>query len=143
MSVKALAKSVKISPRKVSQVAALVRGRTVVDAYVILSHVDRKKSSKAVLDVIKSASANAVHNHGYKEDGLYISEITVNHGPRTKRFRPVARGMSHPYMLRTSHIKVLLDGQLRQSAKTEVTPKAEVAPKKVATAKKKTTKETK
>lgn len=135
MSVKALAKSVKISPRKVSEVASLVRGRTVADAFVILNHVDRKKSTKAIIDVIKSATANAVHNHGYKEDGLYISEITVNHGPRTKRFRPVARGMSHPYMLRTSHIKVLVDGQLRQSAKA-VTETATVT-------KKKTTKETK
>ncbi len=132
MSVLAVAKSVKISPRKVSQVASLVRGRTVSDALTILSYTNRR-GAKAVFDVIKSASANATHNHGYKQEGLFISEITVNHGPSLKRFRPVARGMAHPFQHQTSHIRVSVDGQLRQSA----------AKKKESVAKPKTAKETK
>ncbi len=123
MSVLAIAKGVKISPRKVAVVASLVRGRTVDDALIILSHAERR-SATAVASVIKSAQANAQHNHGYRTDGLVISEITVNHGPRTKRSRPVARGMSHPYMLRTSHIRVVVDGQLRASVAKKVTSEA-------------------
>ncbi len=126
MSVLAVAKSVKISPRKVSQVAALVRGRTVTDALTILSYTNRR-GAKAVIDVIKSASANATHNHGYKQEGLFITEITVNHGPSLKRFRPVARGMAHPFQRQTCHIRVKIDGQLRQSVKKETASKPKAA----------------
>jgi len=117
MSVRALAKGVRISPRKVSAVASLVRGRTVEDALVILSHTPRQTSALAVKKVIESAKANATHNHGYKSDGLFIQEITVNHGPRLKRIRPIARGSAHQIIKRTSHINVVIDGQLRQVAK--------------------------
>lgn len=112
MSVLALAKAVRISPRKVSVVASLVRGRSVNDALVILEHAPRN-AAIPVAKVIKSARANADHNHGLKPDTLRITEITVTAGPRTKRFRPVSRGMAHPYQKRTSHIRVLVDGEKR------------------------------
>lgn len=112
MPVKAIAKSVRMSPRKVGVVAALVRGRTVADALTILEHTPRR-SALPVRKVIESAKANADYNHGYKPDSLVISSITVNAGPRYKRFRPVARGSAHPYQLKTSHITVIVDGELR------------------------------
>ncbi len=112
MAVKAIAKSVRISPRKVGVVAALVRGRTVEDALVILSHTPRR-AAIPVAKVIKSAQANAGKNHGYKTDGLKITEISVTPGVRYKRFRPVSRGMAHPYQKRTSHIRVVVDGELK------------------------------
>lgn len=112
MAVKAIAKSVRISPRKVQVVAALVRGRSVNDAITILEHTPRR-SALPIKKVIESARANADNNHGYKTDTLTITEITVNDGPRYKRFRPVARGSAHPYQLRSSHITVVVDGELR------------------------------
>lgn len=118
MSVLALAKAVRISPRKVSVVASLVRGRSVSDALVILEHAPRN-AAIPVAKVIKSARANANHNHGLKPDTLRITEITVTAGPRTKRFRPVSRGMAHPYQKRTSHIRVLVDGEKRVVKKPE------------------------
>lgn len=121
MSVLAVAKGVSISPRKVSVVAALVRGRSVADALVILEHTPRR-SALAVRKTIQSARANADHNHNFKPDSLQIIEITVTPGPRLKRFRPVARGMAHPYQHRTSHIRVVVDGEKRQ-------PKKPVEPK--------------
>ena len=129
MSVKAVAKSVRMSPRKVGVVASLVRGRSVVDALTILEHTPRR-SAIPVRKVIESAKANADYNHGYKPDSLVISTITVTPGPRYKRFRPVARGSAHPYQLRTSHITVVLEGELRPKKK----PAAEKP--KVATTKK-------
>src|ERR1700722_13409781 len=96
MPVKATAKGVRISPRKVSVVAALVRGRTVADALVILEHTPRR-SALAVRKTIESARANADYNHNYKPDSLFITEISVTPGPKLKRYRPVARGMAHPY----------------------------------------------
>ncbi len=121
MAVQAIAKSVRISPRKVSVVASLVRGRTVADALVILSHTPRN-SATSVIKVINSAKANADHNHGYKPDTLRIVEISVTPGPRSKRFRPVSRGMAHPYQKRTSHIKVVVDGEQRPAKKPAAKP---------------------
>ncbi len=119
MSVKALAKGVSMSPRKVGVVAALVRGRTVNDALTILSHTPRR-SAKAVESVIKSARANAEHNHNYKPDSLKIVEITVTPGPRLKRYRPAAQGRALPFERKTSHIRVTVDGELRAAKKTAV-----------------------
>jgi large subunit ribosomal protein L22 len=117
MAVQAIAKAVRISPRKVSVVASLVRGRTVEDALTILEHAPRR-AAIPVSKVIKSAKANADNNHGYKKETLRIVEISVTPGVRYKRFRPVSRGMAHPYQLRTSHIKVVVDGDLRPVKKS-------------------------
>lgn len=125
MSVQAIAKGVRISPRKVSVVASLVRGRSVADALVILEHAPRRAATP-VAKVIKSAQANADHNHNFRPDSLRITEISVTPGVRYKRFRPVSRGMAHPYQLRTSHIKVVVDGEKRapkKAAETKSTAK--------------------
>jgi large subunit ribosomal protein L22 len=116
MSVKAESKGVRMSPRKVGAVASLVRGRTVADALVILGNTPRR-AALPVIKTIKSAQANATHNHNYKEGTLRIVEITVNHGPRVKRFRPAAMGRALPYQKRSSHIRVLVDGEQRAAAK--------------------------
>lgn len=123
MAVKAIAKGVRISPRKVSVVAALVRGRTVEDALTILEHTPRR-SAKAVSKVIASARANADHNHSYKPNTLQITEITVTAGPRMKRYRPAAHGRALPYQKKTSHIRVVVDGEQR-APKKPATPKSE------------------
>lgn len=122
--VTAIAKGVRISPRKVSPVASLVRGRSVADALMILEHTPRR-SATPVIKVIKSAQANADHNHNYKPETLKIVEISVVPGPRSKRFRPVSRGMAHPYQKRTSHIRVVVDGEKR-AAKSTTTVKTTV-----------------
>lgn len=120
MSIKAELRSVRISPRKVSVVASLVRGRTVSDAVTILEHTPRR-AAKAVKKAVVSAKANATHNHNYKADSLYITQISVNAGPRYKRYRPAARGRANRFQHKTSHILVLVDGDQR-----EVKPKAKV-----------------
>ena len=113
MATIATAKGVTIAPRKVSAVAALVRGRSVADALVILAHTQRR-SSTAVIKAIKSAAANAEHNDGYKPASLQIVELSVTAGPRLKRMMPVARGMGHPYQKKSSHIRVVVDGEKRE-----------------------------
>jgi large subunit ribosomal protein L22 len=119
MSVKAIAKGVRISPRKVGVVAALVRGRSVSDALTILDHTPRR-SALSVRKVIESAKANAEYNHNFKADSLRITEISVTPGPRFKRFRPAAHGRALPFMHRTSHIRVVVDGDQRPAKKASV-----------------------
>jgi large subunit ribosomal protein L22 len=116
MPVQAIAKGVRISPRKVSVVAALVRGRTVEDALTILEHTPRR-SALAVKKVIASAQANADYNHGLKPATLQITQITVTPGPRLKRYRPAAHGRALPFQRRTSHIKVVVEGEKREAKK--------------------------
>ena len=116
MSVIAVAKGVSMSPRKVAVVAALVRGRSVTDALTILEHVPRR-SAEPVSKVIASAKANADHNHGLKPATLQIIEISVSPGPRLKRYRPAAHGRALPFQRRTSHIRVVVDGEAREIKK--------------------------
>jgi large subunit ribosomal protein L22 len=123
MAVKAESKGVRMSPRKVGAVASLVRGRTVADALVILEHVPRRASTP-VIKTIKSAAANATHNHNYKAEGLRIVEITVNHGPRTKRYRPAAMGRALPFQKRSSHIRVMVEGEQRAAKPVAAKPAA-------------------
>jgi large subunit ribosomal protein L22 len=103
MAVKAVAKGVQMSPRKVAVVAALVRGRSVEDALTILDHTPRR-SATAVKKVVMSAKANADHNHGLKPATLQITEISVTPGPRLKRYRPAAHGRALPFQRKTAHI---------------------------------------
>lgn len=123
MNVKAIAKGVRLSPRKVSVVAQLVRGRTVDDALTILEHTPRR-SAVAVRKVIASARANADYNHNLKPDTLRIVEISVTPGPRLKRYMPAARGRALPYQKKTSHIRVVVDGEARAPKKPAATKPA-------------------
>lgn len=116
MAVKAIAKGVRIAPRKVSVVAALVRGRSVEDALTILEHTPRR-SALAVRKAIASAKANAEYNHNYKADTLQIIELSVTAGPRLKRYKPAAHGRALPFEKKTSHIRVVVDGEKRAPKK--------------------------
>lgn len=120
-----------MSPRKVAEVAALVRGRSVADALVILSHTPRR-SALPVIKVINSAKANADHNHGYKPATLMITEIGVTPGPRIKRYRPAAHGRALPFQKKSSHIRVVVDGEKREIKKPVASIKPASAAKKPA-----------
>ncbi|MGD8373865.1 MAG: 50S ribosomal protein L22 [Candidatus Woesebacteria bacterium] len=109
MNIQATIKGVKMSPRKVSLVAGLVRGQNVADALVILQHTP-KRAAKPVAKAIASAKANAVNNHRVDEKTLVIDQLQVTAGPRLKRYRPAAMGRALPYQKRTSHISVTVSG---------------------------------
>jgi large subunit ribosomal protein L22 len=76
-----------------------------------------RRAALPVIKTVKSAKANADHNHNYKPDTLKITEISVTSGPRLKRFRPAAHGRALPFMRRTSHIRVVVDGEIRAPKK--------------------------
>ena len=130
MSVKASALGVRMSPRKVREVASLVRGRTVAEAMVILSHTPRR-AAVPVQKVIASAKANAEHNSNMRPDSLRITEISVSVGPRIKRFRPAAQGRALPFQRKLSHIFVTVDGEERKKP-VKAEAKVADAPKKEA-----------
>ncbi len=121
--VRAYAKGVDLAPRKVAVVASLVRGRTVEDALVILSHTPRR-SATPVAKAIESARANAVNNDGLDAKTLVIKTLSVTTGKRMRRYRPASRGRALPFEKKTSNILVEVEGQVKVKAK-----KAEVAKK--------------
>lgn len=121
-TVRAHIKGVDQAPRKVSLVAALVRGRTVADAVVILDHTP-KRAALAVKKAIQSAAANATNNHGLDTKSLTVSTLSVTAGPRLRRFKPASRGRALPFQKRTSHILVEVAG-LEKAKKKPVEKKA-------------------
>ena len=122
-SVRAYAKGVDQTPRKVSLVAALVRGRTVADALVILEHVP-KRAALPVKKAIDSARANAINNHGLDGKTLVISTLSVTTGTRLKRFKPASRGRALPFQKKTSNILVEVTGSEKAKKKPAVKPAA-------------------
>ena len=108
MQSKAVAKTVRIAPRKVRLILDLVRGKEVGEAISILK-LTNKKSSPVVEKLVKSAVANAEHNYDMDIDNLYISEIYADEGPTLKRFRPRAQGRATKINKRTSHITVVVE----------------------------------
>ncbi len=119
MSVKASAKSISLTPRKVQAVVSLIRGRTVSDALVILEHTPRR-AAQPVRKLVESAKANAEKNHGYKTDTLLISSIYVTPGTRLKRYRPASRGRALPYQKKASHVFIEVDGQKKEKKKPAI-----------------------
>lgn len=107
MEAKAVARHVRISPRKARQVVDLIRGKDVDEALAILQ-VTPQGGSPIVEKVVKSAVANAENNYDMDIDSLYVAECYVDQGPTMKRIRPRARGMANRIRKRTSHITVIL-----------------------------------
>ena len=104
---RAVAKNVRVTPRKVRLVLDVVRGRNVEEALGILSrHNLNKAASEPVAKLIKSAAANATNNFGLKMEKLYIAEIMASDGIKMKRYEPRAKGSSSPIIKRCSNIRV-------------------------------------
>ena len=121
-TVRAYIKGVDQTPRKVSLVAALVRGRTVADALVILEHVPRRAATP-VKKAIESAKANAMNNHGLDAKTLVISTLSVTTGTRLRRFKPASRGRALPFEKKTSNILVEVSGVEKAKKKPAATAK--------------------
>ena len=107
MQARAIAKYVRVSPRKVRQVVNLIRGKKVSDAMAILQFTP-KGSTEPVTKVLKSAVANAEHNLELSSDNLFVTEIFVDQGPTLKRIKPRAMGRADQIRKRTSHITVVV-----------------------------------
>lgn len=129
IKVRAVARGVDQTPRKVSLVASLVRNRTVADALVILEHVP-KRAALPVKKVIESARANAINNHGLDGKTLVISTLSVTTGPRLRRYKPASRGRALPFEKKTSHILVEVSGAEKPKKKPAAPKKSEAAEKK-------------
>lgn len=99
----AIARGVRVTPRKVRLVIDVVRGKSVAVALNLLANMNRAGVTE-VTKLIKSAAANAVNNNKLDESKLYIAEIYAGDGPRLKRYLPRAKGSASSMLKRTSHV---------------------------------------
>ena len=107
MEARAIAKNVKIAPRKARLVIDLVRGKSVSEAFDILSNIN-KEAARLIKKVLTSATANAVNNLGLKEEDLKVSQAYINEGLVMKRMKFGSRGHVDPIKKRTSHITIVV-----------------------------------
>jgi len=105
MEARAIAKYIRVSPRKMKPIADLVRGKNVKEALAILKYTPRK-GARIFLKVMNSAVANAENNHEMTLDNLYVAQIYANQGPVMKRFKAGSMGRANPIKHRTSHVGV-------------------------------------
>lgn len=140
----------RISPQKVRLVVDMVRGMNANEAVLQLAH-SPKSAARPIKKLIESAMANASHNHHMIGESLIVKTATVNEGPTLMRWMPRAFGRATKIRKRTSHINLVLEGDVAEAtkakaaekkvpkpAKQEEPPKAEE--KKAASKAKKTTK---
>lgn len=126
MKVKAELKNLRIAPRKTRLVADMVRGKKIEPAQALLGFAI-KKGSAPILKLLNSALSSAKNDFQLEPSNLYISEITVDEGPKYKRWRPRSRGMAHGIQKKTSHIRIVLE-EIVEGKKIKKTEKVEKKP---------------
>ncbi|MGA8943431.1 MAG: 50S ribosomal protein L22 [Thermoactinomyces sp.] len=107
MEAKAVARYVRITPRKARLVMDLIRGKSVEEALAILRFTPRA-ASPIIEKVLTSAVANAEHNYNLDTSRLVVAKAFVDEGPTMKRYMPRARGSASRINKRTSHITVVV-----------------------------------
>ena len=107
MEARAVAKTVRIAPRKARLVIDLIRGKSVEEADKILRNIN-KEAARLSRKVLVSAVANAENNLGLNKENLIVKEAIVNEGQTMKRMKFGSRGHVDPIKKRTSHIKIVV-----------------------------------
>ena len=124
---KAKMRNVGQTPRKMGEVAALIRRRSIDDALVILDHTPRRAAS-FFIKLLKNAQAAAQEQHRLNARSLHINEVFVVAGPSLVRYRRRLkvwrryRRQMLPWRKRSSHVFLTVQGEV--SAKASKTAKA-------------------
>lgn len=116
MKVRAHARYIRQSPYKVRRVLDLIRGLPVEEADQILTFTARA-ASEPIRKVLRSAVANAEHNHALDADELFVAEAYADEGPTLRRYRPRARGRATRIRKRTCHITVVVAEEIDDPAR--------------------------
>ncbi|MHB1626823.1 MAG: 50S ribosomal protein L22 [Bacilli bacterium] len=107
MEATAIARHVRIAPRKMRLVVDLIRGKAVGEAIAILKNTP-KAGSPVVEKVLRSAIANAEHNYSMDVERLIVSRIFVDQGTTLKRFHPRSQGRAFSILKHSSHVTVVV-----------------------------------
>lgn len=116
----------RIAPRKVRLVADIIRRKKAEEAQVILNFTT-KKAASPLLKLLKQAIANAQKNFQLEPSNLFIAKITVDEGPKYKRWRARARGRAAEIQKKTSHVTLVLE-EIKPSSKKKTKKTKEKQP---------------
>jgi large subunit ribosomal protein L22 len=108
MEIKAIAKYIRVSPRKIRLLMREIQGKKVGEALNILTFAPQK-GAPILRKLVNSAIANASQRPDTDVDSLFIKRIFADEGPTLKRFRPRAMGRATRIRKRTSHLTIILD----------------------------------
>ena len=108
MEVKAIAKYIRVSPRKTRLLVRAIKGKKVEEALKLLAFAPQK-GAPILRKLINSAVANASLYPDIDVDKLIIKKVVADEGPMLKRFRPRAMGRAARIRKRTTHLIVVLD----------------------------------
>lgn len=125
---KAVVKSVRISPKKLNLIADMVRNKGADEAMEILELLP-KKGAKIMHKALKSAMANAANNFKQEAASLMIKEIIVSKAPTYKRWIPASRGRAQPILKRNSRLAITVGVKEPDKGKKAPAKKAAAAPK--------------
>ena len=128
MQVRAISKSVRMSPRKVRLVADAIRKLTISEALAVLS-ATQHRAADPIAKTLMSAVANAVTNNNLDKSNLIIESVVINEGQAMKRFHPTSRGRVHPYKKRSSHITIILEEKQAKKPAIAAKPVAQAGEK--------------
>jgi large subunit ribosomal protein L22 len=107
VEVRAVAKNVRMTPRKVRLVGAAVKGKPVGEALAMLRFMPHRAATP-IFKAVKSAAANAENVHDMDPGALYVVNVYADEGRTLRRFRAKARGRVGPLLKRSSHITVVV-----------------------------------
>ena len=133
----AIARNIRVSPRKLNLVAQTIRGKRVDRALSELTF-SPKRIAKTVKKVLQSAIANAENNHDLDVDDLVVSQASVGKNLVMKRFHARARGNAGGIEKFFSQITIVVEEKREEKAE-EAKPVAQGNAKKGKPAAKKTT----
>lgn len=115
---------VRQTPRKLRLVADQIRGLGAQEAVEILENLN-KQAARSILLTLKQSIGNAVNNFNLAKDSLRIKTLEINKGPIHRRWRFVARGRTHQIQKKTSHIRMVLEGEEEKQKTKNKKPKTQ------------------
>jgi large subunit ribosomal protein L22 len=114
----AILSNIRVSPRKLNLVAALIRGRTAQDAVATLTF-SKRRIAQTVKKTLESAIANAENNHQLDVDRLVVARAEVGRSIVMKRFQARGRGRASRVEKWFSHLKIVVAEQAVQAPAAE------------------------
>nr|YP_010206534.1 ribosomal protein L22 [Alaria crispa]YP_010206675.1 ribosomal protein L22 [Alaria marginata]YP_010206816.1 ribosomal protein L22 [Alaria esculenta]YP_010206957.1 ribosomal protein L22 [Alaria crassifolia]YP_010207098.1 ribosomal protein L22 [Alaria praelonga]UAX21977.1 ribosomal protein L22 [Alaria sp. PI001]UAX22118.1 ribosomal protein L22 [Alaria sp. PI20]UAX22541.1 ribosomal protein L22 [Alaria sp. TTB000023]UAX22682.1 ribosomal protein L22 [Alaria sp. TTB000026]UAX22823.1 ribosomal len=105
---KAVSKYIRISSHKVRRVLDQIRGRSYLEALMLLQFMPYRACGP-IWQVLNSAAANAENNNGLNKEDLIVKTVFADQGPVLRRFRPRAQGRGYQIRKPTCHITIILE----------------------------------
>jgi large subunit ribosomal protein L22 len=110
MEARAIARQIRLSPRKLRRTSRLIKGLPLKEAQALLA-VMPHRAARVIRRVLDSAAANAENNHGMEPDDLWVVQAYVEQGATLKRWRSASGGRVSMIRKHISHVGVVVSDE--------------------------------